>query len=102
MKAHTKVYIKALGYHVTDFMPCEVTGQKGVDVHHIVTRKNRIENLMLLTREVHARDGDIKSKMVFLLEKHREFLSTNGVDFDNDWFEEKLNRYRIYDSTVQR
>lgn len=94
MKKHTNIYIKALGYDISDFMPCEVTGRRGVDVHHIVTRENRIENLMLLTREVHARDGEIKDKMVFLLKKHRQFLSDNGVKFDNNWFEEHINKYQ--------
>lgn len=94
MKKHTKVYIDSLGYHLTDFMPCEVTGKKGVDIHHIITRENRIENLMLLTREVHGKYGEIKKAMVFLLETHREFLQMNGVKFDNKWFETHLNKYR--------
>jgi len=94
MKAHTKIYITSLGYNVTDFMPCEVTGKKGVDIHHIVTRENRIENLMLLTREAHARDGDIKSKMVFLLKTHMDFLDANGVTYSKDWFAKHINKYQ--------
>lgn len=94
MRKHTRIYIKALGYDISDFMPCEVTGNRGVDIHHIVNRENRIENLMLLTREVHARDGEIKDRMVFLLETHRNFLSVNGVRFDNDWFEHHINKYK--------
>lgn len=94
MKVHTKIYMKALGYDISDFMPCEITGSKGVDIHHIVNRENRIENLMLLTREVHANVGEIKSKMVYLLEEHRLFLDVNGVSFDNEWFELHINKYR--------
>lgn len=93
MKKHTKIYMESLGYDIADFMPCEITGQKGVDVHHIVNRENRIENLMLLTREVHQKEGEIKSRMVYLLETHREFLSINGVSFDNNWFEFHINKY---------
>lgn len=93
MKQHTKIYINALGYDVTDFMPCEITGKKGIDIHHIVNRDNRIENLMLLTREKHAELGEIKSKMVYLLETHRLFLDFNGVPFDNSWFNEQINKY---------
>ena len=94
MKKHTKIYIKELGSHPTDFMPCEITGNKGIDVHHIVNRENRIENLMLLTREAHHNNGEIKDKMVYLLEKHRSFLDVNGVKFDNNWFEKHINKYK--------
>ena len=97
MKAHTKIYIKELGYDISDFMPCELSGGLGVDIHHIVNRENRIENLMLLTIELHSRFGEIKTAMVFLLERHREFLYTNGVKFDNNWFEEQIKRYSIYE-----
>ena len=96
MKKHTKIYLKALGYDTCDFMPCEITGSRGVDIHHIVNRENRIENLMLLTREKHVELGEIKSKMVYLLCEHRYFLGTNGVKFNNDWFEEQINKYISY------
>lgn len=93
MRAHTKIYIKALGYDISDFMPSELSGSKGVDIHHIVNRENRIENLMLLTREEHQKFGEIKNKMVWLLKQHRAFLDICGVKFDNDWFEEHINKY---------
>ena len=98
MKKHTKIYINSLGYDETDFMPCEITGRKGVDIHHIVNRENRIENLMLLTREKHVELGEIKSKMVYLLETHRNFLDVNGVKFNNNWFEEQINKYKQYEN----
>ena len=101
MKQHTKIYINSLGYTDTDFMPCEITGRKGVDVHHIVNRENRIENLMLLTRDKHLEHGEIKSDMVYLLETHRNFLSVNGVKFDNKWFVEQINKYSIYEKTIE-
>tara|TARA_R110000782_G_scaffold170856_1_gene262588 strand:- start:341 stop:640 length:300 start_codon:yes stop_codon:yes gene_type:complete len=94
MRKHTKIYIDSLGYDTCDFMPCEITGSRGVDIHHIVNRENRIENLMLLTRVKHVELGEIKSKMTYLLETHREFLEVNGVKFDNKWFEEYINKYR--------
>ena len=93
MKPHTKIYMKALGYDISDFMPCEVTGQRGVDIHHIVNRENRIENLMLLTREAHSKYGEIKDKMVFLMETHRAFLQANGVPFNKLWFKDKIEHY---------
>ena len=98
MKKHTKIYINSLGYTNTDFMPCEITGRKGVDVHHIVNRENRIENLMLLTREKHLELGEIKSKMSFLLKIHRQFLVDNGVKFDNEWFLSNICKYSFYDN----
>tara|TARA_R110000787_G_scaffold46422_1_gene112669 strand:+ start:232 stop:528 length:297 start_codon:yes stop_codon:yes gene_type:complete len=94
MRKHTKIYIDSLGYDTCDFMPCEITGSRGVDIHHIVNRENRIENLMLLTRVKHVELGEIKSKMTYLLETHREFLEVNGVKFDNKWFKEYINKYR--------
>lgn len=97
MRKHTKIYIKSFGYHLTDFMPSEISGSKLQDVHHIVNRENRIENLMGLTRQEHIEYGEIKSKMTYLLKTHRQFLLDNGVKFDNNWFEEHIQRYSIYD-----
>ena len=96
MKKHTKIYIKAMGYDETDFMPCEISGQRGVDIHHIVNREDRIENLMLLTRPLHKELGEIKSKMYFLLTTHMEFLELNGVKFDYSWFKEQIEKYEAY------
>ena len=96
MKKHTSIYMKALGYDITDYIPCELTGGCGVDLHHIVKREDRIENLMLLTRELHLRYGEIKSAYVFLLEAHRNFLIKNRVPFDNEWFNNHIESYSIY------
>tara|TARA_R110000851_G_scaffold205605_1_gene357608 strand:- start:13 stop:309 length:297 start_codon:yes stop_codon:yes gene_type:complete len=96
MKKHTKIYMTALGYDETDFMPCEITGRKGVDIHHIVSRENKIENLMLLTREKHVELGEIKNKTAYVLERHMNFLDMNGVKFDNDWFTEQITKYMSY------
>ena len=93
MKQHTKIYMNALGYDISDFMPSELSGTKGVDIHHIVNRENRIENLMLLTREEHSKYGEIKNKMVSLLEIHKNFLDLNGVSYSDDWFKEQINKY---------
>ena len=96
MKKHTKIYLEALGYDKTDFMPSELSGSVGVDIHHIVNRENRIENLMLLTRQEHLENGEIKSKMYYLLETHRNFLEINGVTFSNKWFNEQMQKYEVY------
>lgn len=93
MRKHTKIYMKSLGYDISDFMPSELSGSTGCDIHHIVTRENRIENLMLLTREEHKKYGEVKAKMSWLLKQHRAFLDICDVKFDNDWFEEHINKY---------
>lgn len=98
MKIHTKIYMNSLGYDLTDFMPSELSGKRGVDIHHILSRENRIENLILLTREEHIKYGEIKDKMVYLLSEHRLFLEVNGVNFDNNWFNINIEKYSIYEN----
>ena len=98
MKQHTKIYLKALKYYPEDFMPSELSGFKGIDIHHVVNRDNRIENLMLLTRDEHLKYGEIKSEMTYLLRAHRKFLRDKNVIFDNSWFEHYINKYSIYDN----
>ena len=101
MKKHTQIYMLALGYDLgdpTEYRACELTGSKGVDVHHIVNRENRIENLMLLTRDKHIEFGEVKSKMSWLLRQHRAFLDICGVKYDNKWFEKYINQYSIYEN----
>jgi len=38
MQKHTKIYMNSMGYDLSDFIPCEITGQKAVDIHHIIGR----------------------------------------------------------------
>ena len=33
MKNYTKIYLDYFGYGIEDFIPCEVCGQKAVDIH---------------------------------------------------------------------
>jgi len=97
MKNHTKVYFTALGYDITDFVPSEISGAKAVDTNHIICRsrggKDRIENLMALTRKEHDFHGENNSTLVYQLQTHRDFLIDNGVKFENSWFEEKIKIY---------
>ncbi|KQC33983.1 hypothetical protein AAU57_12065 [Nonlabens sp. YIK11] len=98
MRKHTQIYMDALGFDKTDFMPCELSCQQGIDVHHVIGRgkggEDRIENLMLLTRELHHKLGDKKEHMVYLLTKHMNYLAVNSVDFDIKWFDEKIKYYK--------
>ena len=96
MKEHTKIYFNAFGYDKDDpttFIPSEISGKKAVDLHHIVTREDRIENLMYLTREEHTEYGEIKDAMVYLLRIHRRRLQLAYIPFDDKWFAFYINRY---------
>lgn len=67
MKKHTKTYFDYFGYDLSSWIPCEMCGQKAVDIHHIEARamggsktKDNIENLMALCRKCHIDLGDKK------------------------------------------
>ena len=77
MKNHTKVYLKAMGYDTTDFIPCEICQAKAVDIHHIEARgmggskqADTIENLMAVCRQCHNTYGDLKEYKEMLKEIH--------------------------------
>jgi len=78
MKKHTKIYLDAMGYDTTDFIPCEICGAKAVDIHHIEARgmggsnnRDTIDNLMGLCRKCHVAFGDkTQHKEMFLKEVH--------------------------------
>jgi 5-methylcytosine-specific restriction endonuclease McrA len=85
MKNHTKIYIKHFGYGLEDFIPCEVCGQRAVDIHHIDCRGmggnkkvDTIENLMALCRYCHVVMGDTKTHMEYLKHKHNIALNGKG------------------------
>ncbi len=77
MKKHTKVYLTHFGYGDDSYIPCEVCGERAVDIHHIHRRgmggskdKDTIENLMGLCRSCHVEYGDKTQHMDFLISKH--------------------------------
>lgn len=102
MKNHTKIYLKAFGYSGEDFIPSEISGNRAVDIHHIECKgsggnplgdKDRIENLMAVTRDEHVEYGDKKQYMKYLFETHYSFLKANGVKFDEKYMIEKIEYY---------
>lgn len=97
MKPHTKLYLEAIGYNLTDFVPSEISGKKAVDIHHIIGRgrggKDRIENLMALTREEHLKYGDKNKYIAFLIGKHKQFLDFVGAKYSESYFNEILEKY---------
>jgi hypothetical protein len=70
MVKYKKIYIDYFGYHVGDFIPCEVCNNKAVDIHHIVFKsrggKDEIDNLQALCRECHdkAHSHEFSVKML--------------------------------------
>ena len=81
MKNHTKIYLKEMNYHPSDWIPCEMCGQTAVDIHHIEARgmggskeADTIENLMALCRDCHNRYGDIKQHKEWLQDIHERKL----------------------------
>ena len=97
MKKHTKIYMKALGYKEGDFIPCERTGNKANDLHHVISRgkggEDRIENLMALTRQQHHDYGDKKQYIFQLLLDHEAFLIYNGVKYDKEYMNQLKKKY---------
>lgn len=97
MQKYVKIYMQALEYDISDYIPSELSARKAVDIHHIVSRgkggEDRIENLMALTRGEHVEYGDKKEWMYFLLIRHYDFLKRKGVAFSKEWFDKMFNKY---------
>lgn len=102
LKGYKKIYANAFGYCEQDFVPSELSGKRAVDIHHIECKgsggdplgnKDRIENLIAVTREEHLKYGDKKQYMLFLFKSHRSFLISLGVTFDQDYLDSKIEYY---------
>lgn len=85
MQKHTQIYMKYFGYHLSDWIPCEICGCQGVDIHHIENKKSggsklkdNIENLMALCRGHHIFYGDKKQYKEMLIQQHLKFMEKNG------------------------
>lgn len=81
MKPHTKAYLKYFNFDISDFIPCELCGNRAVDIHHIEARgmgasttNNDIDNLMALCRECHVRYGDKKHFKEELKIRHNKYI----------------------------
>jgi 5-methylcytosine-specific restriction endonuclease McrA len=72
MKRHIKNYLTGIGHDGMSFIPCEVCGGTGTDVHHVEprshfgsTRKHEqdaFENLVALCRECHDKAHGVDSR----------------------------------------
>jgi len=97
---HVALYMAKFGYGDTDFIPSELSGEKAIDVHHIICRgsgsskgKDRIENLVALSREEHMEYGDKKQYMRFLFASHKQFMESHGVSFDVSWIDSQIEKH---------
>lgn len=86
MKKHTKIYLEAMGFSTTDWIPCEVCGATAVDIHHIDSRGmggsktvDTIDNLMALCRTCHVAYGDIKEYKERLQATHNHHLAKRVI-----------------------
>ena len=100
---HTALYYAKFGYGDEDYVPSEISGSPAVDVHHIDCKgvggsksKDRIENLMALTRDEHVEYGDKKQYMSWLFQKHLDFMLASGVKFDASWIEAEIEKYEEF------
>lgn len=93
MQKHTKLYLTAMGYDETDFIPCEVIGceAKAGWIHHINCRgmggsktKDYIENLMAICPPHDDKYGDRKQYMDFLKYCHIKRMEERGVNYDKN------------------
>ena len=105
MQKHTKIYFDAFGYDKADYIASELSGEPATDLHHIDCRgmggdpkgeKDRIENLMYLTRKEHDFYGEKKQYMFYLYCKHFVYLETHGVKFDKQWMIDQMAKYEAY------
>lgn len=86
MQRHVREYLVWMGYDEHDFIPCELTGGKAVDIHHIDCKGmggvggdrekivESIYNLMALTREAHEELGDKEMFKEALYEAHFQMI----------------------------
>ena len=74
MVKHKKIYLDYYGFGEQDFVPCEYTGLRAQDIHHLNFKsqggKDEIENLIAVTRKVHERAHKDKEFNEYLRELH--------------------------------
>lgn len=100
MQIYTKNYLKHFNYCKEDFIKCECCNNRASEIHHILNKnrltenRNRIENIMAICRECHNNYGEINYLIPLLFEIHKKVMLVNGVKFDSDWIESKIEYYK--------
>lgn len=89
MKHHTRVYLDYFNYGIEDFIPCEVCGNRAVDIAHIVARskfgskrkeeQDDIANVAALCRGCHYDyDFDNRWSVEEMQAVHNNFINRYG------------------------
>ena len=85
MKKHTKIYFDFFGFDESDFISCEICGNKANDIHHIEARgmggsktKDFIENLQAVCRKCHDSYGDKTEFKELLKRVHLKYMEIYG------------------------
>ena len=78
MKSYTKTYFKFFDYDESSYIPCELCGNRAVDIHHIFGRTGDllcdINNLIALCRECHNLAHAEKITEEQLKQKHETII----------------------------
>ena len=108
MKHYTRLYMDHFGYGIEDFVKCELTGLRAVDIHHINSRgmggskkRDSIDNLMALTRHTHLIYGDNKKYLQFLIDAHKLFLDTGIPYIDSNPHHKFFDDLMINDELIK-
>jgi len=83
MTKHCQVYYNHFGYGIDSFVPCEVCGAKGVDLHHINGRgkgKDTIQNIISLCRKCHNASHGLEKTYL-----HKDVLQVIHDNFVNNF-----------------
>ena len=74
MQKHTKIYMQYFGYHLSDWMPCEICGCEAVDLHHIEARGMGGSNERDVIEKMHkiAAKHDKVVTLIYLLQLNYE------------------------------
>lgn len=103
MKPYVSLYLNSFGYDENDFIPSEISEKKANDIHHIECKgmggdptcsKDRLENLIALTREEHDEYGDKKQYMSFLYAVHMKNLEIKNIPFDKAFIINQIKKYK--------
>ena len=80
--SYKQKYLKHYGYGEQDFVPCEVCGCKGTEIHHIKYKSrggtDEINNLMAICRKCHEK-------------AHAEILTEGDLYLAHWYFNDKKN-----------
>lgn len=90
LRTYTKIYYNYFDFGFEDFVPCEICGDKAVDIHHIIARskekslENDINNLIGICRRCHLGFGDRTHFLEFLQATHKLYMTSRRPLYEVD------------------